>query len=139
MEARNLDFEIEVTRDQWDELGRTAAALGPEQGGLDWRENEPDEIRVFLRDEDAPGRWRDFVTDEDVYGAHEREIARFRFNDGRPFADVDDPVRWIEEPAFSEVEQHGMRRDIERFVRTRWHDLMRASGLHYDRGHIPQS
>lgn len=139
MEARNLDLGIDVTRAQWEELCRTAASLGPTDGGLDWRETEPERIRVFLRVADAPGRWRDFVSDASVYGVHEREIARFVFNDGRPYAAMGDPVAWVEQPAFDDEAEATMRRDLERHVRGRWHDLMRASGLHYERGHIPQS
>ena len=97
MEPRNLDFGIELTSDQWAELGRAADALGAEEAGFSWDEDRFDEIRVLLRDEDAPNLLRDWVSTEGTYGATEVEVAQFRFNGGRPFADpenkADEPVK----------------------------------------------
>lgn len=139
MEKRNLDFGIEVTGDQWEELGRTAAALGPKDGGYQWDDGDPERIHVLLRDEDAPEGWRDFVSPEDRYGAHERQAAEFRFNGGRPYARIEPPDHLVEPPAVRDDDEAAMTRELERWVRGRWHELMRRSGLHYDRGHIPQS
>lgn len=137
MERRNLDFEIELTADQWSEIGRTADALGAEDGGYLWQEGHFDEIRVLLRDEDAPNLWRDWVGEEGAYGALRREVARFRFNGGRPYAAIEIPDL-ARQPVVSEDEEEAMRRELETWLREKWRGLMRASGLHFDRGHIPQ-
>ena len=137
MERRNLDFEIELTRDQWAGVGERADALGAEEGGFAWRDDRFDEIRVFLRPADAPPLWRDFVGNDETYGAPLREVARFRFNDGRPYADVELPES-IVEPVYSEDEGETMRAELEDWIRGKWHELLRESGLHYDRGHLPQ-
>lgn len=133
MEQRNLDFEIEISRDQWEELGRAADAASPEEEGYDWDPDHSEEIRLFARNEDVPQLWRDFVSDEETYGEQAREVARFHFNGGRPFASIDVPYL-VDEPVYTEQEVDGMRRDLEQWVRTRWHSLMRRSGLHYERG-----
>ncbi len=138
MEMYNLDFEIEMTPDQWAEIGRTAGALGAEDGAFRWDERRFDDIGVLLRDEDVPGLWRDWVGQEDTYGATEREIAQFHFNGGRPYAEITRPEH-AEQPVVSEDEETGMRRELEGWIRGKWHELLRGSGLHFERGHIPQA
>ena len=75
MEDRNLDFGIEMTAEQWAELGRAADALGAEEAGFAWDEGRFDEIRVLLREEDAPNLLRDWVGPEETYGGAELEVA----------------------------------------------------------------
>ncbi len=137
MEQRNLDFEIEVTPDQWAELGRTADALAADDGGFIWDEDRFEEIRVLVRGDDVPNLWRDWVTEDQTYGSTEREVAQFHFNGGRPYAEIDLPDL-ARQPIVSGDEVEAMRRELESWVRGRWHALMRGSGLHFDRGHIPQ-
>ncbi|HEX7118436.1 MAG TPA: hypothetical protein VF212_06590 [Longimicrobiales bacterium] len=137
MERRNLDFGIEVTPDQWAELGRAADALGDDEAGFRWDEDHFDEIRVMLRDADAPDLWRDWVSAQRTYGAAEREVALFRFNGGRPFAELELPD-YAEQPVVSEDEESAMQRELEQWLRGKWRELLRGAGLHYDRGHLPQ-
>jgi|SRR5690606_1086419 len=137
MEWRDLDFEIEITPDQWEELGRTAQTLGVDGEGFDWDEDRFDEIAVYLHDESAPELWRDRVGDEETYGAAERCVARFHFNDGRPYARIEGDEH-VAQPVLSPDEGTAMQEELERWVRERWHWLFRRAGIHYDRGHLPQ-
>ena len=138
MEVRNLDFEIVVTPEQWQQLGRTAAATAHDGAGFLWDERQPDEIRVLFREDDVPPRWEDYVSPPELYGARARPAARFVFNDGRPYARIE-PPSIPAEPVLDDDEQEAMRNALERWVRGKWHELMRISGLHYTPGHIPQS
>ena len=137
MEQRNLDFGVEVTSDQWAELGRTADALAAEDGGYAWDEDRFEEIHVLLRNEDAPNLWRNWVDDAETYGATRREVAQFHFNGGRPYAEID-VANAPEQPVLSGEEEEEMQRELEAWVRGRWHALMRGSGLHFDRGSISE-
>lgn len=137
MRERNLDFEIPLTREQWDQAGRRAQALGPEDAGLEWSERDAERIHVYLRDEDTPPLWRDHVSDDDRYGASRREIAQFVFNGGRPYAHLEAPAV-ADEPTITDQVERAMEVEAEQWVRGRWHTLMRESGLHYDRGHLPE-
>lgn len=137
MEERNLDFGIELTSDQWAELGRAAHALGADEAGFAWDEDRFDEIRVLLRDDDAPNLWRDWVSSDRTYGGAKREVAQFRFNGGRPFAELELPG-FAEPPVVSEDEERAMQRELETWIRGKWRELLRNSGLHFDRGHLPQ-
>ncbi len=137
MEERNLDFGIELTSDQWAELGRAADALGAEEAGFAWDEARFDEIRVLLRDVDAPNLWRDWVSSEQTYGGAELEVAQFRFNGGRPFAELEMP-NFAEQPVVSDDEERAMQQELETWIRGKWRELLRSSGLHFDRGHLPQ-
>ncbi|HET7322471.1 MAG TPA: hypothetical protein VFI96_08265 [Longimicrobiaceae bacterium] len=134
MQERNIDFDIPMTHDQWNELGRNARALEP--SGFRWSESEPDRIHVLLRDEEARGLWDRFVSDEDRYGAHERELAEFVFNDGRPFAHLRAPAA-AEEPSVTDGEEQAMEAGQERWARQKWDYLMEKSGIHFERGHVP--
>jgi hypothetical protein len=61
-------------------------------------------------------------------------VARFHFNDGRPYAEIEaDGV--VEEPVYTEEEARTMQSELERWVRGKWHELLRESGVHYERGH----
>jgi len=135
---RELDFGIPMLPEQWEELGRTAAALGPARRGFAWDEGRPGEIRVYLRHEDAPPGWLNLVTETEAgtYGAHERAVARFFFHDGRPFGRIALP-NWVAEPAYQPEEAAALWLELERWVRGKWHELLRAAGVHYERGHIP--
>ena len=134
MQERNIDFDIPMTRDQWHELGENARALGP--SGFRWSEQEPDEIRVLLRDEEARGLWSRFVSDEGVYGDQEIELARFVFNDGRPYAHLRAPAA-ADEPAVTDDQETALEAGEADWVRRKWHDLLDRSGLHFERGHVP--
>lgn len=133
MRKHNLDFGVPVGREQWEQLGRTAAALSPSASGLVWRGDEWSTIRVFLRRNDVPGELRELVNERDWAGMLEREVAQFLYNAGRPFARVL-PIDAPDEPAISEGEEQRMRQALDRWVRLKWRHLMEASGLHYDRG-----
>lgn len=137
VETRHLDFEIALTRAQWEELGRTAEEAGAEEGGLDWSEEDPDAIHVRMHRDDAPAGWRDWMSDEGKYGDTSPEVARFRFNDGRPFAEVDPPLQPVP-PNVIEPEEAALQKTLEEWIRAKWHGLVRESGLHYERGHLPQ-
>lgn len=137
MEDRNLDFGIEMTAEQWVELGRVADALGAEEAGFAWDENRFDEIRVLLRDQDAPNLLRDWVGSEETYGGAELEVAQFRFNGGRPFAELEIPD-FARPPVVTEDEERAVQKELEQWVRGKWQELMRSSGLHFERGHLPQ-
>jgi hypothetical protein len=138
MREQNVDFEIPVTREQWEQIGRTAARLGPEEGGYRWSDENPERIDVLLRDEEARGLWSNFVSDEEDYGDSEREVAHIVFNDGRPYARLEAQPS-ADEPAVNSVEEQAMVVGLERWLHDRWQGLMKESGLHYERGHIPQS
>jgi hypothetical protein len=138
MQKRNLDFEIPLTHDQWDELGRTAAALSPDGSGFRWKPGDWGCIHVSLRDEDAPDLLRQYVSPErSTYGASEREVAHFIYNDGRPYAELL-PPRIPDVPSVTEGQEAAIERELEHWVRGKWHSLMERSGLHYDRGYSPE-
>ncbi|HEV2149326.1 MAG TPA: hypothetical protein VGR37_18125 [Longimicrobiaceae bacterium] len=134
MEERNLDFEIPLSRDQWDQLGQTAARLGPHDWGYDWREGDEARIHVFMRNEEARGAWSDFVVDEGAYGDTELEVAHFVFNDGRPYARIEAPPQ-VQPPNVTPDQERSMQAGLEHFVRDKWEMLMKESGIHHTRGH----
>lgn len=134
MERRNLDFEIELSEEQWETLARRADTLGPEGGGFDRGPDGEGEIQVFIRTDDRPSGWEDWVGDPETYGPVNREVARFHFNSGRPYAELElgsDVVVPLE----TEQEVAEMQVELERWVRGKWHELLRESGIHYERGH----
>lgn len=134
MERRNLDFDLELSPEQWDTLVRRADTLGPETAGFDSEPERGDEIQVFMTATDQPARWQDWIGDEETYGTTTREVARFHFNSGRPFAELEigDEVTG---PNYTEQEIRAMQLELERWVRGKWHELLRESGIHYERGH----
>ena len=137
MQNRNLNFDLPMTRAQWRELGERAASLGPHRSGFSWQADEPEVIHVYVRDDDAPSSFHRDVVSDDQYGRTEREVARFVFNHGDPYADLE-PPRAPDEPVITEQQEHAMETEYEHWVRNKWHELLRDSGLHYERGHIPQ-
>lgn len=140
MDFNNLDFGIEVTADQWAELRKTAERRGKEDGFSEEGSDRGGDIRVFMDEAHGPTGWRDYlVADGRSYGAPEREVAEFHFNGGRPFATIELPRTIVDEPNVTEGEERTLRTELESWVRNRWHELMRASGIHFERGHIPQS
>ena len=144
METRNLDFGIEMTDEQWRALERTADSLGETRGFDAARSVEQPfschAIQVFMDGTRGPDAWRDYLTSpEGTYGTGTAEVAAFHFNGGRPFASIDVPPRLVDEPAVPDTVEQQMQRELEAWVRNRWHKLLEVSGLHYDRGHIPQS
>jgi len=143
METSNLDFGISMTDEQWRELERTADSLGEKRGFDAARTVEQPfschPIQVFMDGERGPDAWRDYLTSpEGTNGRGYAEVAAFHFNGGRPFASIDVPPRVVDEPALPDTLEHQMQGELERWVRNRWHALLSASGIHYDRGHLPQ-
>ncbi len=136
MEERNLELGIPLTREQWEQVARRAADLGREQSGFEWSEEEPEQIRLYLHEEEARGLWSDYVSGEETYGAPDREVAQFVFNGGSPYARVEAPPT-AQPPMVTQQEEQGMQLGLERWVRDKWEQLLRESGLHYDRGHAP--
>lgn len=133
MRKHNMDFGMPVSREQWDQLGRTAAALGPSGSGFVWRGDEWSTIRVYLTNDDAPGELRALVDQPDRAGMLEHEVGELRYNAGRPFATVL-AIEEPNEPAITEDEEQRMRQALDEWVRLKWRQLVDASGLRYDRG-----
>lgn len=134
MERRNLDFDLELSPEQWETLILRADTLGPDEGGFDIAPDRDEEIQVFMTATDQPARWQDWVGNDETYGATEREVARFHYNSGRPYAEIEVGDRVVE-PVFTEEQVAEMQREMERWVRGKWHELLRESGIHYERGH----
>ncbi len=144
MERRNLDFGIEMTEAQWRELEQTADTLGLDRGfDAAARAEAPfgaHPIQVFMNNARGPDAWRTLLTSPDeIYGVPRREVAEFHFNGGRPFASIEVPPELLEPPAVSAGQEAHLQRELESWLRNRWHELLGESGIHYERGHIPQS
>lgn len=135
MERRNLDFQIPLTREQWDQIGQ-AANFRPDYGVLRWAPAEFDVIHVAVREDDMPEGWDDITPTDDGIPPDDREVARFVYNDGRPYAQLDPPPQ-PEPPAVAPQEDHLLQVHLEQWVRGKWHELLRESGIHYDRGALP--
>jgi hypothetical protein len=135
MHHRNLDFEIPLTREQWEQLGRSAN-FRPDYGVLRWTPSEFEVISLSIRDTDAPEGWEGVVPRDDGVPPGDREVARFVYNDGRPFAQLEPPDQ-PEPPAVSADESRSLEEHLERWVRGKWHELLADSGIHFDRGALP--
>lgn len=135
MEHRNLDFEIPLTREQWQQLGESAN-LREDFGVLRWAPADFDVIRVSAHTDDAPAGWEGAATPVDLRVADDREVARFVYNDGRPYARLD-PERVLPTPGGGTPGDRALDTSLERWVRDKWHGLLRDSGIHYDRGALP--
>jgi hypothetical protein len=134
MERRNLDFEVPLTREQWEQLGQSAN-FRPDYGVMRWAPAEFDVIRLSVREDDAPEGWYAAAPPaDDRFAPSDREVARFVYNDGRPFAQVDSPPNV---PTDRPEDRREMEVRLDRWVRAKWHELMRDSGIHYDRGALP--
>lgn len=127
MEHRNIDFEVTITREQWDQLGRTAAAL-PDYGVLQWNAEQPETIEVRARREDAPSGFQNVVSPRIQYGSGQAPVAEFVFNDGRPYAALQ-PPRALEPPVVTEQEEQVLERELQRWVRNKWHRLVDEAGV----------
>lgn len=134
MQSRNIDFEIPLTREQWQQLGE-AANLREDYGVLRWAPAEFDVIRVSAHSDDAPTGWEDEATPLDRRVGDDREVARLVYNDGRPYARLDAHV--LATPGQGAPTDAAMSASLERWVRDKWHGLLRDSGIHYDRGALP--
>lgn len=134
MEERNLDLGIPLERDQWEQIGRRAAALGQDVAGLEWAA-DTERVLVYLTDEAARGLWNEYVSAPESYGSDTLEVAEFVYNDGRPYAHVEVPEN-ARPPAILPQEMAAMQEGLERYVREKWDLLLRESGIHYERGHI---
>lgn len=134
MRTRNLDFEIPLTREQWQQLGESAN-LREDYGVLRWAPAEFDAIHVSAHTDDAPAGWDDEASRTDVSVGDDREVARFVYNDGRPYARL--AARVLATPGQGTPSEAAMSTALERWVRDKWHGLLRDSGIHYDRGALP--
>ena len=133
MQPRNLDFEIPLTREQWQQLGESAN-LREDYGVLRWAPVEFDLIRVAAHTDDAPLGWAGEATAA-ANAIDDREVARFVYNDGRPYARLDGRV--LATPGQGTPTDAAQSASLERWVRDKWHGLLRESGIHYDRGALP--
>ena len=129
MDRRNLDFEIALTREQWQQLGETAN-LREDFGVLRWAPAEFDVIRVSVHTDDAPRGWQGEATNIN-FAADDREVARFIYNDGRPYAHLEPPAEPAP-PAITAAQDAALDASLERWVRDKWHGLVRDSGLRYE-------
>lgn len=134
MDERNVDLGLPLRRDQWDEIGRRAAALR-EEGGEFARSDDRNRIGVYLRDEEASELWADLTSSPEKYGSDERQIAEYVYNDGRPYAELKAPST-ARPPAVLPQEEAAIARDLEQLVRAKWHRLLEESGLHFEQGHV---
>lgn len=134
MARRHMDLGIPLTREQWEQLGRGAESR-PDFGVLRWTPAEFDLIHVAMREDEAPVGWGSVVPRADA-PVSDREVARFRFNDGRPYAEIDAPSAPMP-PIITASERQALEQALERWVRRRWRLLLRDSGLRYERGASP--
>jgi len=135
VQRRNLDFEIPLTSEQWAQLGESANAR-PDFGVLRWAPAERDVIRVALRADDAPRGWDAVAPPDGHVAPSDREVARFVYNDGRPYARLT-PPDGLAPPALRPDEARALEVELERWVRGKWHELLRDAGIHGDRGALP--
>jgi hypothetical protein len=135
MQRRNIDFEIPLTRELWDQLGQ-AANLRPDFGVMRWSPAEPDFIQLSIREDDRPDGWDTITPPLDDMAPEDREVARFVYNDGRPYARLEPPSQPTP-PADLPHDDQRLEQSLERWVRSKWHEMLRDSGIHYDRGALP--
>jgi len=137
MERRNLGLDAAMTPEQWDMLARTAQDLAPVEG-FDWKPDVCNEIEVYMRTDDAPGAWRDWIAAGDQYGAQPARVATFVWNDGEPFARNELDVV-PESPNVLPQDVQRMQGEYEHWVHNAWQKLRRASGIPFiDAGHVEQ-
>lgn len=134
MRRHNLDFEIPLTREQWDQLGQ-AANFRPDYGVMRWSPARPEVIELSIREDDRPTGWDAIAPPLDDMPPEDRKVARFVYNDGRPYAQLEPAIR----PGSPDRPDDDARlqRELEYWVRAKWHELLRLSGIHYDRGALP--
>jgi hypothetical protein len=135
MQRRNLDFEIPLTRVQWDQLSQ-AANFRPDFGVMRWSPDNPDVIQISLRGDDRPDGWDAITPPLDDMPPEDREVARLVYNDGRPYAHLAPPEQPAP-PAILPQDDERLQRSLEHWVRGKWHELLRLAGIHYDRGALP--
>ena len=127
MKRRNIDFEVSITREQWDQLGRTAADL-PDYGVLQWSPERPETIEVCARNEDAPSGFQDIVSSRNPYGNGPQPVAEFVYNDGRPYAELEPPAAF-EQPVVTRQQEQALDAELQRWVRNKWHRLVDEAGV----------
>jgi hypothetical protein len=135
MEEHNIDFGVPLTREQWDQIGQSAN-FRPDFGVMRWSPDEPDVIQISIREEELPPGWEAIAPPDDGRRPDDREVARFLYNDGRPFARLEPPDE-PKPPAISAEHDRELQVALERWVREKWHELLRLSGIHYDSGSLP--
>lgn len=135
MDERNVDFEVPLTDDQWNQVAQTAGRLSKDWG-VEWSDEDRERIEVYLRAEEARGAWERYVGGGDGYASDQMRVAEIRFNGGRPYARLQPPSS-AREPAIDETELRAMDAGLERFVRDRWGQLLDESGLQFTRGRVP--
>lgn len=126
MERRNIDFEVAISRDQWDTLGRTAAAL-PDPV-LAWTIETPEQIELRIRGDDAPTGFAGFVAVPGRYGVADTKVAEIVFNDGRPFAALEPPPEFMP-PNITRDQEQALEGELQRWVRNKWHVLVDEAGV----------
>ena len=129
MQARNIDFDTSLTLREWEQLALSIASRA-DHGVADWTPTEPDVIRLSIREGDYPEGWDGIVPPLDDLPPEEREVARIVFNDGRPYAHLE-PPRQPERPVLLPQDDERMQLALEKWVREKWHELLRFSGLRY--------
>lgn len=108
------------------------AEASPREGlAAEW-----DVIHVAVREGDAPAGWAGLTPAVDDIPPEDREVARFVYNDGRPYAQLEPPAAPTT-PAILPQQEEQMEVGLERWVREKWHYLLRNSGLHHDSGALP--
>lgn len=101
-----------------------------------WSPDKPDVIQISIREEELPPGWEAIAPPDDGRRPDDREVARFLYNDGRPFAQLEPPDE-PKPPAISAEHDRELQVALERWVREKWHELLRLSGIHYDSGSLP--
>lgn len=129
MESRNLDFDTSLTRMEWEQLALSVASRA-DHGVAHWTPDEPEVIRLMIREGDYPEGWDGIVPPLDGLPPEEREVARIVFNDGRPYAQLEPPPQ-PDRPVILPQEDEQMQHALEQWVRGKWHELLRLSGLRY--------
>jgi hypothetical protein len=136
MDVRNIDLDRPVTREQWDILSSTARERGPVEG-FRVSDADPPEVIVVASLERAPEEWGEWLSSRFEYGHPYKDAARLVFNDGTPYARLEP---WAAPDGGDDPErQTRMDAAFERWVRSRWHALLRLSGIQYVRGRVPRS
>lgn len=137
MERRNLNLGLPVSAAQWEMVSRTAHELGVGEG-YGWVPESCHEIELYMRSEDAPADWRDWVAGNGAYGSQPVRAATFVWNDGDPFA-RNDLAMLPESPNILPQDVERMQAEYEKWVHGEWQRLWRASGIPYiDAGNVEQ-
>lgn len=137
MEKRDLSLGVPVTGPQWEIVSRTAHELGVGQG-FEWRPQACHEIEVYMRAEDCPTGWENWVAGDGKYGAEPVRAATFLWNDGDPYA-RNDLTLLPEPPNVLPQDDVKLQAMYEKWVHHEWQRLWHESGIPYvDAGNVTQ-